>query len=79
MRRSAPFTESVQVAGRGGSHLTLGRLLPFAVDGKSQLADYLAYVKADSGDADTHVANAILGKYADMANFEYGNKAESAF
>jgi len=57
----------------------LGDSWQFALDGKSQLADYLAYVKADAGDADTHVASAILDNFAQMANYEYGNKNEAAF
>jgi aminopeptidase N len=57
----------------------LGDSWQFAIDGRSQLADYLAYVKADAGDDDTHVANAILRNFRDMADFEYGNKNEAAF
>ena len=49
------------------------------MDGKSQLADYLAYVKADAGDGDTHVAGTILDHFREMANFEYGNTTEPAF
>jgi aminopeptidase N len=51
----------------------------FALDGKSQLEGYLAYVKADSGDDDTHVANTVLNHFAQMSQFEYGNKNEAAF
>jgi aminopeptidase N len=51
----------------------------FAVDGKAKLSDYLAYVKADSGDADTHVANAILHDFALMEQFEFGQPGERAF
>jgi len=51
----------------------------FGLDGKSQLSDYLGYVRADSGDGDTHVANTILGHLSQMGDFEYGNKDEAAF
>jgi aminopeptidase N len=51
----------------------------FAVDGKAQLSDYLAYVKADTGDADVHVAESILDKLALMNQFEFGQPGEAAF
>ncbi|MBC5825668.1 MAG: M1 family metallopeptidase [Candidatus Eremiobacteraeota bacterium] len=51
----------------------------FAADGKSQLADYLAYVKADTGDADPHVGTTIQDHFAEMLAFEYGKPGESAF
>ncbi len=51
----------------------------FAVDGKSQLGDYLAYVKADNGDIDPAVARTILGHFGEMENFEYGKPGEVAF
>jgi aminopeptidase N len=51
----------------------------FAIDGKSQLSDYLAYLKAETGDADVHVAGAILRNFATMSEFEFGQPGEPAF
>jgi len=51
----------------------------FAVDGKSQLSDYLAYVRADTGDAEPHVGSTIQGHFAEMLAFEYAKPGEAAF
>lgn len=51
----------------------------FAVDGKSKLADYLAYVRSDIGDVEPHVADLVLGRFASMAAYEEGKSAQKAF
>ena len=51
----------------------------FAVDGKSKLSDYLAYVKADTGDTNPHVVGTVIGNFNEMAAFEYGKPGETAF
>jgi aminopeptidase N len=51
----------------------------FAVDGKSKLDPYLAYVKADTGDADVHVAGVVLRNLDRIAAFEFGQPGEAAF
>ncbi|MBC5798602.1 MAG: M1 family metallopeptidase [Candidatus Eremiobacteraeota bacterium] len=51
----------------------------FAVDGKAQLGDYLAYVKSDAGDTEPHVGMAVLGHFGSMLDYEYGQPGEAAF
>jgi len=51
----------------------------FASDGKSQLDDYLAYVKSDAGDGDPHVGTNAQRHFADMFAYEYGKPGEAAF
>jgi aminopeptidase N len=51
----------------------------FAVDGKDKLDPYLAYVKADTGDADVHVAGVVLRNLNRIAQFEFGQPGEAAF
>ena len=51
----------------------------FAVDGKSQLSDYLAYVKSDAGDTDPHVGTTVLDHFGSMLAYEYGQPGEAAF
>ncbi len=51
----------------------------FAADGKSQLSDYLAYVKANGSNADPHVVGTVLGHFGEMLDFEYGKPGEAAF
>ena len=57
----------------------LGDSWTFAEDGKAKLSDFLAYVKADQGDTDSHVAGAILGDFGNMQQYEYGKPGEAAF
>jgi len=51
----------------------------FASDGKSQLGDYLAYVKSDTGDGEPHVGSNVQRHFADMFAYEYGKPGEAAF
>jgi len=51
----------------------------FALDGKDKLDPYLAYVKADTGDADVHVAGVVLRNLDRTAEFEFGQPGEAAF
>lgn len=51
----------------------------FASDGKSQLTDYLAYVKANGSNADPHVVGTVLGHVGEMLAFEYGKPGETVF
>ncbi len=51
----------------------------FALDGKAKLDPYLAYVKADTGDADVHVAGVILHNLDLTEQYEFGQPGEAAF
>ncbi|HLI96529.1 MAG TPA: M1 family metallopeptidase [Candidatus Baltobacteraceae bacterium] len=51
----------------------------FAEDGKAKLGDFLAYMKADSGDTDPHVAGAMIGDLGSMEDYEYGKPGEAAY
>ncbi len=57
----------------------LGDSWVFAQDGKAKLSDFLAYVKADTGDTEPHVAGNILGDFGQMEAYEYGKPGEAAF
>ncbi len=49
----------------------------FASSGRSKIDEYLAYAKADSGDADPLVAGDVLGQYNAMLTFEKGKPGEA--
>jgi aminopeptidase N len=51
----------------------------FAEDGKAKLSDYLAYMQADRGDVEPHVAGDVLGTLGAMEEEEYGKPGEAAF
>ena len=49
----------------------------FAESGRAKIDQYLAYAKADNGDTDPLVAQAILGTYGQMLTFEKGKPDEA--
>ncbi len=51
----------------------------FAEDGKAKLEDFLAYMKADTGDTDPHVADAMINDLGSMEDYEYGKPGEAAY
>lgn len=51
----------------------------FAEDGKAKLGDFLAYMRADTGDTDPHVAGEVIGDLSAMEDFEYGKPGENAY
>jgi aminopeptidase N len=50
----------------------------FVNSGRAQIADYLAYAKADAGDTDPLVVGAVLEEYQTMLAFELGKPGEAA-
>lgn len=51
----------------------------FAQDGKAKLGEYLAYMKADSGDTNTQVVNDIVGDLSMMQQYEQDKPGDAAF
>jgi aminopeptidase N len=50
----------------------------FAATGHAKIDEYLGYAKADVGDTDPFVAQAVLGEYTTMLAFERGKTGEAA-
>lgn len=49
----------------------------FAASGRSKIADYLAYAKADAGDTDPLVVGAVVGQFQQMLIFEKDKPGEA--